>query len=263
MEMETPTPLEYAPRNDRRRYRRTILRFVGWALILGIAGWIYYHRVDLSLRARRLYWSHRCMIHVTPPGTVLVERDPIKAAHLLATNPDYVADGKQWIFPTNYALSMGVRSREQFSAVYWPMELRKYQSVDYVPESILGGTNAIAFLGERVSPGGHHRLVVVPVAEVNGMAIKFDLQASTLILAPPTKLGAPVEHPSRGYNFSGGYEPALLSAGVADSSDLSHLSIDFTIPETNNPRHGTLDVYLRDDDTLDCRIRDPATTQGL
>jgi hypothetical protein len=59
---------------------------------------------------------------------------------------------------------------------------------------------------------------------------------------------------------------AHLKPALADPNDPTHLSIDFSIPprdSTQARREGVIDVYLRDDDTLDFKIRDPATTQGL
>jgi hypothetical protein len=84
-----------------------------------------------------------------------------------------------------------------------------------------------------------------------------------MVLQPPTPLGAAVGTRFKPFSWAGIWVPAELSAGTADPSNLSHFSIGFLISRQNQTRHGTIDVYLRDDDTLDCRIRDPATTQGL
>ena len=55
-----------------------------------------------------------------------------------------------------------------------------------------------------------------------------------------------------------------LAHGVADPSDPTHLAIDFIFNQRGgNARRGVLDLYLREDNTLDFKVRDPATTQGL
>ena len=56
----------------------------------GVGVTVFIFRTELWVRTRRAYWLYECMHHVTPPGTVLVETAPAKAAKLLATNPDYV-----------------------------------------------------------------------------------------------------------------------------------------------------------------------------
>jgi hypothetical protein len=263
--MQTPAEiaLEYAPAPLRRSRGKIILRILLAGLILAVAAGIFLDRNDLWLRVRRVYWSDKCMAHVTPPGTVLVEYDSLKAATLLATNPDYVADGKQWGYN-----GMAVRDVQKSlwvtsAAVYWPRDWRNYIAVEPMPRELTMSPAAITFLGGRTSPGGNRRLIVVPVTEVNGLGPARELQAMSLILRPPTRFGAPAAQEGRAYNFSGRYERAFLSPGVADPWDSSHLTIDFDIPLRKGPRHGTVDIYLRDDDTLDCRVRDPATTHGL
>lgn len=258
--MGNPKTLEYAPKAHHRSRVKIILHILLLGLMLMTAGAICNDRVDLWLRVRRLYWYHECVIHVTPPGTVLVEYDPVKAAKLLATNPDYVADRTQWSYSSAaYSFQKSV-SR---SAVYWPSDWRHYLAVERMRlPQMIQPPNAIAFLGERTSPCGHHRLVVIPVSHANGLTIIEDLRRLTIVLKPPTLFGSATTRSSHPYNFSGAYEPANLSPGVADPADASHLSIDFMMPFDGNYR-GTVHIYLRDDDTLNFQIRSPAIVNAV
>src|SRR3954449_7476660 len=70
-----------------RRHLRAILM-----LLLPCVGvsTLYYFRDDLERRTLRAYWGDRCMKHVTPPDTALMEYDRSPAQALLAANEDYV-----------------------------------------------------------------------------------------------------------------------------------------------------------------------------
>jgi hypothetical protein len=242
---------------------RIVLRILLPALALAFAGTIYYDRVDLWLRVRRLYWSHECMNHVTPPGTIVAEYDPVKAAQLLATNPDYVADGKQWTGIGTSLVKMSFQARRSTVAVYWPADWRNYLSVGPLPRQMIIGPNAIAFLGERISPAGHRRLVVVPVSQVNDSSIIYELQTFCIVQQPPTIFGSVIQHSALSYQFSGHFRPVDLSMGIADPSDASHLSIDFVARwRTDKPR-GKIDIYLCDDDTLNIQIHNSPATRGI
>ena len=47
-----------------------------------------------------------------------------------------------------------------------------------------------------------------------------------------------------------------LLPGTSDPADASHLSIDFDAGDADKLVHGTLDVHLRDDDSLVVKFRD-------
>src|SRR5262245_52311269 len=85
-----PQTLEYATFSPRRIWVRRIL-FATVAMTVVAAGiCAYLWREDISFRVRRVYWYRQCLAHVTPPGTVLLEKDPVKARALIDSNPDYV-----------------------------------------------------------------------------------------------------------------------------------------------------------------------------
>jgi hypothetical protein len=348
-------------------FRRIALAGIG--LSVG-AGAVIYHG-EIEVRVARVYWAHRCATHATPPGTVLFETDPVKAAHLIATNPDYIA----YTDPLLPGSS---------GAAYSPVELRKYWKVAAANPIIyrpgFGPDQPVVFLGERTSPAGNRRLIVIADFETQlplfgGISPADGLvQGDSIIFKPPSPIGSvaprtfvlgfravtpPTPPPARYYmpdhviagpgtivvkgnntnlgsilassgpgtlglngnnnnlgsvanpgtltysragaglvnggplqrgvnssagtggttiNLDGGVlagsgtwtntgatasGPVIISgsvnAGVADPLDPSHISIDFTIGAVNSTQHGTLDVYLRDDDTLEVKLRKPAS----
>jgi hypothetical protein len=205
------------------------------------------------------------MRHVTPPDTKLLERDPTKANELLTNNPDY-----RLIDLPGLSAAYRRRGRNQMVAVYEPRAWQKFQlveprSVQFIPP--LMGHEPIVFLGERVSPSGNRRLVVVAGRGIN-VAQLPRRHPPCLVLIPPS-LFEQLPGPARGYGdaASGRFVPGTLQPGTADPLDASHISFDFdiyTMFDSNTPMDkGTLDAYLGDDDRLSWKVRDPATTQAV
>ena len=242
-------PLNYEPANPRRRRWRLVRRIVLWTLALAVGVMVFMFRTELWLRTRRAYWLYECMHHVTPQGTVLEEDDPAKAAKLLATNPDYVQ-----------AISYDAALLKDPSkvpplpptAIYCPREFRGLLSTDpqvYIP---CPGT-AIAFMGERTSPAGHRRLVVVPLADVDLQGFECQPDNDTWVVEPTSFMGSgPVilKDDSLPYVDSGVLTCVSLKPGVADPEDSSHLTIDYVDDSPHPAFHGTFDIHLKDDDTL-------------
>jgi hypothetical protein len=284
-------PLDYFPRDDRRRRWRLFFRIVLVVTVIAAGGWVYFYRAEIEVRALRVYWAHRCATHVTPPGTVFLENDPVKAANLIATDPDFVA------YSTASRSSRGSRG-----AAYCPLEFRKYLSLA-IPNPPRtppgpGQSDSIAFLGERTSPGGNRRLVVIggfgiyeisPANAPSGsgagdkLLIDRGMPQTSKILSLPGALGgiAPRQvSPLHALPLPSGDHRVLatlrLSAGVADRSDASHIAFGFTTataidvtamsypgnarsgdPLLGWPPRGTLDIHLLDNDSLDAKLRKP------
>jgi hypothetical protein len=264
--MGSATPLEYAPATSRRFRWKWIRRVLFVVVTLSASGWMFYNRDEISLRVHRVYWFHRCMTHVTPPGTVLVEHDPAKAANLLATNPDYVTEGSRFLTgprPNLVASRIGkvVTYTSIPDVVYWPMEWRNLLPIHHVM-NFISSTDAICFLGQRNSPSGHARLIAITSASCNAVNVN-SLLDDTHVITSPNIFGRFGSAPPFANHLSAHWVGADLSPGIADPVNPSHITIDFVVPSSKPPGHGTIDIYLRDDDTLDIHIRDPATTQGL
>jgi hypothetical protein len=256
--------LDYAPRRNAKRLRRVVLRrIVPLALLVALAWPVLSYRSQLSLRAQRVYWGWRCARHVTPADTVLFERDPEKMAQLLAHNPDYLRAGQEWgpgnrsgVFPAH--------------AIYWPESFRRYFPLSYdlpylAPPGMMHlGVGGISFMGERRSPAGHKRLVVVPMAELNAFSARAELGYS-LVLPLPDALGGieSLAKSPKAFQWSGRFVPLRLKPGVADAADPSHVSLEYVIDNDKRERRGFIDLYLRDDETVDARFRDPGAVDGL
>jgi hypothetical protein len=197
---------------------------------------------------------------VIPPNTVLVAKDPQKMAQLLAHNPDYVMAGQEWgtadvskVFPPH--------------VIYWPESFRRYLPLlhEGSPRMMHSGFAGIAFMGERRSPAGHRRLVVIPFAELNAYTARTDLGYS-LVLPLPGALGGveSLRLSKKLWQWSGKFVPLYLKPGVADPADASHVSLEYVINNHNGAeRRGFLDVYLRDDETVDVKFRDRHAISGL
>lgn len=203
------------------------------------------------------------MHHVTPSGTVLVERDPVRAAALIASNPDYRADslsksrvesfynqtlaftppGPAMYFPRTY---------EAMSAVTWAMELRQRPFQWKV--GLMLGEDAIAFMGERSSPAGHRRLIIVPI--VSDRSTNTDPTGHFYLayaeLRHPSGIGGSLPESVKVNIRSDVTDERYwdFQPGIADPADRSHISIPFATIKRDPVITGTYDLYLQDDDTI-------------
>jgi hypothetical protein len=163
--------------------------------------------------------------------------------------------------PANIAVELLYGEPPPPAASYVPEVLRKYWEVSGTWRIV----SAVAFMGRRISPSGHSRLVIVYGSTRNAFRLTTPapneyevyttgLFSSTLVPAPPTATLC-----------AGPVGPATLSPGVADPADASHITFPFSVGQTDDRPAwtGILDVHLNDDDTLTFTLRDPATTQGI
>ncbi len=258
-------PLEYAAASSRRIWRRRILRATMAILLLSIAICGYRYRAEISLRVHCVYWSHECLIHVTPPGTVLVETDPVKARALLASNAEYV-DPVTYVPGGPREKAIRQVQTPQLWAEYLPKVWREYEQYNVMIATI-SSDDAVVFLGERRTPLGSRRLVVIQGARQNALALPQQLAAHAAVYEPATLFHeGQLLWPLRMSLNGGRFIDAFVSPGIADPKDPSHLSIKFAINLSDRGipnRTGIIDVYLQDDNSLLFKVRDPATTQGL
>jgi hypothetical protein len=223
--------LDYAPARQGRNWRRRIVRGTIALLIIAIACGAYLYRQEISLRVRRVYWARQCMKHVTPPGTVLYELDPVKAKVLVSSNQDYI-------------LSSG----NPPTAIYSPRAWRKYAESLRVVEG--ASEYAIVFLGERRSLSGHRRLVMIrsPLTRARNLVLNCE------VIIPPSVLDT--RHQRTGWGGSFGGLPVDIGPAVADAADPTHLTIDF-VGAAAGAKLTPIEVYLRDDDNIDLRLPNP------
>jgi hypothetical protein len=256
-EPTSPPPLDYAQRPAGLR-RRRVIRVLIILMIVGAGVAAYRWREAISYRVNLYYFFNRAMNHVTPPGQVLVEFDPLKARKLIDTDLEY-ENGTSYVhlsIPSG-KVRVSAPTKRGLMAIYVPPELRKLeaymdtQANDYIDA-------AAVFVGERRTPSGTRRLVII-----RGAAPSIGLLSTLggVVYEPPTLLKSPVwKNPQQAFSYSNDTSPrATLSAGVADPSDPSHLTIGYMISATGE--RGRIDVYLMDNDLLNF-VQRPAATRA-
>jgi hypothetical protein len=112
------------------------------------------------------------------------------------------------------------------------------------------------FLHERISPAGHRRLLRVQCVDDNALMLPSGFVSNVI---EPGLWGQAKGHSGSAGDRTGRHVHAEVFFGQPDLSDASHFWMDFTVDE----RRGTIDGWLRDDDTVVFKVRDPATTRGL
>ena len=132
-----PSPLDYgvSPRRLSRGARRWLIAAISVSVVLTVAAYFLYPTIHAKwLQIQLLYCQHHWMTFTAPPGQIMYEEDPSRFAALLATG-EYALDQSSFM---NYVEFDG----------------RDLQRVGF------GGGTGVYF-HERVSPAGHHRLVVI------------------------------------------------------------------------------------------------------
>jgi len=162
-----PITIDYAqpaPRRWRRR-RLLLLATIALALIAGL-----YWRQRIAHETRLWYWQRQCLNYTRPPGTPVATTQPAAA-----NDPDYQAISSQ-----NHQLTMGPNERWLIPACLARFDAeRPGASISKslpIPQSL--------FLHERISPGGHRRLVFVETIMANTLAITGGLISR--VIAPGT-----------------------------------------------------------------------------
>lgn len=244
-------PLDYAPRPSRRK--RWFVCILGLLLLgtaaLGAWKWgLPYWRQWQYLRIQR-----RCLAHTLPPNTVVYEDESTRAATLIAQGGDYLA------MPARPADSL--IPTVQHVAGYHPRFLRQLSDASGSPPN----RTVVLFLHERRSASGNRRLVRVTMAagwEFSdrlwrlGRSLDTGQCYSLASWAPGSTMVAMCRY---GY-FEGEYTAATslrFFAGQPDPNDPSHFTIAYELrwPYEEQWHKGTLDGWLRDDDTIDLRVR--------
>lgn len=208
---------------------------------------------SISSRAREMYWFSKCMNHATPEGTVLLEADPEKVNALMNGNPDYI-DASKYNSPM---LTIQMEPKTSPGGMYVPRSLRELERLSNLSRFPFSATPT-AYLGAIQTPSGTKRLLIV-----RGREVKYTPNwqyLSTTLIQPPTVLQATRSlMPTKPGKFSATHPMtiAILSAGILDPKNPSHVSIPFNfVPRVDEEKSrapigsGIVDVYLHDDDTL-------------
>lgn len=256
------------------RHRKLL---IGLALLLAVAGPVWWNWQPLKHRALWLYWSHRAATHVMPEAAIVSITGP-EAAQLPTTNPDYVSPAyttTKWAQP---------------SASYIPNTFRELSRLDGRLRSMAFPDGPVIFMGTMHRPDGTPRLVIITGGSEMDSRYLLRNTGSAVLPLPGWFDPLPVTGPplSRGFRGSGPPPtPAAYRTGVRDPKDPSHAVIKYTLSESTTmvargiaatragtglpnataaeisqvPRkvigEGEIDVRLGNDDSLNFAIRGP------
>ena len=149
--MSSVGTIEYAPPPPWHRGRR-IRRVVAIAIVSVVVGLVVYNRQFIWHRARLLHHQRQCATYTAPSDHVVFDSDPERAA-LLATQPDYL------LGPSSVPLRSYVKTAGHTTAVHVPPCFRELQFI--FADNRGSRSNALLFLHERTSRGGHQRIVAI------------------------------------------------------------------------------------------------------
>jgi hypothetical protein len=228
--MTEPAPqLDYAPpppAHQRRSFRRWLVYAV--VAIIVFSGWFWVPRV--ARRFEVLYYQRLCLAHAAPPTLVAIEPDPAKAKALVALGTH-----------------IGGMSGEA-AYVFDPLAAAYNTNGDCV------------FLHSRRKPtGGEVRLVVVDIVKINDAT-----QLNATSIKPATLVSNARSVAVKFHAMPPGpsyprFDYPRLYAGQVDPADDSH----FTIKYEYSDRSGTIDGWLRDDDSVVLEPRDEAAADAM
>jgi hypothetical protein len=251
-------PLEYSPDRPGINWKRWGKITAKWMGAIGGIVVFYLLVAAIVTPIERRYWMGKCL-NFTAKKDVLLWTKPV-----VGLGRDYMeSDGMT--LPTGFA-------------VFHPYCLRRLEEIEMglasgyrwlrvVPQ---GWTerNPMVFLHERMSPGGHRRLVHVMLLTTEAEALGRNLDA---IVIDPAKFPNP--NPSRrslleqrGWMAWGIREPSKLTIcfGQVDDNDPSHFTFDYVVDYAGErfgkmglPGRGVIDAYLGDDDTVRFAVRKP------
>ena len=210
------------------------------------------YRRPIFDRLQFLRRQRECLTYSRPPDTILVTSDP-RIVRTFANDRDYASrtdpEGEHvWLRP---------RCLNVFP---W------FHSNGVSMRMSAGPDEPTVFLHERISPAGNRRLVYVESYHANALRLPAGFRWT--VVRPATLFRDPsiAGESQHGRNLSGMLIPVDLSFGQPDPNDHSHFTINLVIknpPAGGADRYGTIDCWLRDDDTVHFELRDPATTRRL
>ncbi len=236
-----PTQLQYAPARPRRKWRRWILLALSITAIALTTRWAK----PIYQQTRYLYWQRQCMHYTLPADQVVIETDHIKAAKLLDKGDEYIAlEETAFIYPTQTIGWIGGRSI--------PKE------IDHILNSkwdIDTTTTSILFLHGRQTSEGRAYLIALrcSLQDWQGGTHRFISIVADVVRPAALRIGSRTTAQSHDRStFTTEVQGALtIYAGQADPNDNSHLTLKYIL----NGAEGTIDGWLRSDDTVRLTVR--------
>ena len=229
---------KFPPPNRKRQF--ALVAVICLLAIVLVGGGMYFRRRIQDAR----YWQavyqasftaqQQCMAYSAPPQQVMYEEDPVAASNLLKSGvTGYRQVWKQKSVGFHYA---------GFGNWCWPFGL----------------DDALVFLHERRTSNGTSRIVAVGYLHAFANEARWDRSFVFGVWKPGFGRGYPEVlnlgrecfiEPLRNLHEK---DLLRLYAGQADSTDLSHFTIAYEV----NGQPGTIDGWLKDDDTIKLEVRD-------
>jgi hypothetical protein len=241
--------LHYGTEPRRRRLRRHVLRFTLAAVVVlgAYAGWRWGLPLGAALwdQWRYLSMQRGWADHADPQDLVVFETDPGEVARLKSSGGYEDAS-----IPSVSGYNPPLPSAGLRAGVYGELD-RSFR-----PRGGAGGWYGAGVLLRRLrSPGGTERIALVsavlrqtPPDGVNAEVWWFASPLATM--RPGSRVGPGPHGKIQPYLKPG--ERVRIYAGQPDVRDPSH----FTVPYSVDDKGGTIEGWLRDDGTLDVRVRD-------
>jgi hypothetical protein len=243
-----PMVLHYAlgPRWWQRAAAR---RYAGLVplLPLAIVGWQF--GPDTCAWAQKKYWQRECL-RFNPPSTTVVYERHAAGAPVPPTPPHY--SGTVANLPLLMRSQIAGTSKPSFEmnciAICWA----RYQSL--LSRAAGRSAGSMVFCHQLSNARGDERLVEVEMLRLDStgfnlaedmIGMAFDLSKGTGVSNQPMFGGGGAVPPYLPF-------PQRIYAGQLDSSDSSHLTIEYVWPDGV---HGFLDGYLHDDDDVVIVVR--------
>ena len=173
--------------------------------------------------------QRRCLNVVVPPVQVAFDNDPARGRTLLGKDPQYMTSGSAG--PVFWCS----RDWSRFISRLQPPGQRDAATV---------------YMGERLTPGGKRRFVVVRAVPAD-FGATGGVYLSATVVEPGSLLSPPRQLPTAGTTFETQHpfeagKPVRYFAGQSDPADNRH----FTLTYESGGETQVIDCWLRDDDRI-------------
>jgi len=246
-----PPQLSYAPRS-RRRGRVWAKRSVGITALLAIVATGWFLGPHAYRLARIWYWERQCMNFAAAPSEILYEslpagmpKPPIGPPYLDGDDPQVAAVR----IPGTFSLQSDPQTIVSRDPICWIrfLQYSGNRTCNIAPSTLV-------FCHRLTSPSGHLRLVTIERDSFEDNGMTLDRSLAPAVYAFAGWKGCQNLIPGRSSNDIERYidGPVRFFAGQPDQADASHFTIEY---QWADGFRGFLDGYLRDDDTVDLKVR--------
>ena len=242
--------LGYAPAPPRGR--KWVRRVLLWGVLpLGAVALLLWGFVPARNKFTFLHHQSKCMAFAAPPGTIAYTEDPATVARLTGG----AASGPGWATLSHNA--------KVIAYYLMPASLRYLETR---PDVDIPQGSGPVFLHGRAVPGGGARLVVAKVdpmrsyRAVPGGPSVGDHALDVSVMTPAGLRAGPNVTRTlwRPDGAAVSFGELTFFVGQPDANDESHFTIDYQTPAGR----GTIDGWLRADDSVNLVVRDGPLSDG-